>query len=138
MYSLILNGLRNALESIAQVTGGQPGEGVIEVTLRERPGPGGRPEAELTIADDGVGPPMLDDGRSVFDVGYSTWTGRGGVRGLGLAFCRSLVSELGGTIVLDENETGNERRPGAVLRAVWPLGRGDDWDRGVAGGSAGG
>ncbi|MEM0982521.1 MAG: HAMP domain-containing sensor histidine kinase [Planctomycetota bacterium] len=120
MYSLILNGLRNALESIAQATGGQPGEGIIRVSLK-RAHKDGRDVAELSISDDGVGPPALDETRTVFDVGYSTRTGECQTRGLGLSLSREIVRELGGSIELVEGKSKNPLRPGAALRATWPI-----------------
>ena len=112
LYSVILNGLRNAIESIEQTLGGQPGEGLIGVRLRDVDG-----RVVIEIEDDGIGPPV-DGARRVFEAGFSTRSGVnerfGGGRGIGLSMSKQIVDELGGRIAL-RPAGGSERRPGAVL-----------------------
>lgn len=115
LYSVVLNGLRNAIESIEQCLGGQPGEGMVELRVRAD----GR-AVIIEIEDDGIGPPM-DGAEKVFEPGYTTRGGDGGGRGIGLSLSLEIVRELGGEIgLLARAGAGNERRPGAVLRVRVP------------------
>lgn len=113
LYSVILNGLRNSIESIEQALGGQPGEGVIVIRVKEDP-----EELWLSIEDDGVGPPV-DDPAKVFDPGFSTRPGAGAGRGIGLSMSKQIVSDMGGRIDLS-GSGGPDRRPGAVLSVRVP------------------
>jgi signal transduction histidine kinase len=77
----------------------------------------------IEIADNGEGPPEVParGGDSVFRLGYTT---KHGGTGVGLAFCRDLVQELGGTITLSARERDPRTgRGGAWLRAVFPVPR---------------
>lgn len=112
MYSLILNALRNAVESIGRATDGQPGAGWVEVRLTLETANGAR-GVVLEVEDDGVGPPA--EGLSA-EVGAATFAGG---RGIGLALGRQLVREIGGALTLSRGR-GPGARPGAVLRATWP------------------
>ncbi|MEL6330846.1 MAG: HAMP domain-containing sensor histidine kinase [Planctomycetota bacterium] len=117
MYSVMLNGLRNALESVEEALGAgdAPGEGLIVLRVS-----GDDRELRMEIEDDGAGPPEVPAGSTAFDHGFSTRCGAAGDRGLGLAIARGVLEELGGRIELVRG-TGPEReRPGAVLRAAWP------------------
>jgi signal transduction histidine kinase len=120
MYTVILNGLQNALESISR----RGGNGKVEVAVRHDAAPSGRGYGRdtrdwyvLEITDDGAGPPEGPDLSRVFNLGYTTKP-RGA--GVGLAVARSVVNGMGGTIELlpRKDEAGATR--GAVLRARFP------------------
>jgi len=117
VFAIITNGIQNALESIER--SGRP-DGCIDVHARTEPGRTGRCVV-LEILDNGEGPPEmpLRGGESVFRLGYST---KHGGTGVGLAFCRELVQELGGTIVLSPRELDPANgRGGASLKATFPV-----------------
>lgn len=113
LYTVLLNGVRNGVESIARAGGG----GTVQVTML----PGGRPRGkkrggggsggewvEIEIADDGEG--------------TARGVGRSGGWGIGLALARSVVEEMGGELELRARPDGHDRsRPGAILRVVVPL-----------------
>ncbi len=118
LYSVVLNGLCNAIDSIEQAQASRPG-GVIRVVgtvgdvLTDR-----RRQIEIEIQDDGVGVPAVVTPRQVFEPGYST---KPGLRGVGLAVCRSVIEELGGTIALTgQPDSTDPHRPGAVFRISCP------------------
>jgi two-component system CitB family sensor kinase len=116
LYTVVLNGLQNAVESISR----RGVRGRIDITARyDKPpvvGGYGRDTRDwylLEITDDGVGVPPGNASR-VFDLGFSTKP-RGA--GVGLAVARNVVQGMGGTIEL----TGREGvRGGAVLRVRFP------------------
>ncbi|MEY3232047.1 MAG: Sensor protein FixL [Planctomycetota bacterium] len=121
LYTVILNALQNAIESIER----RRGPGAVTVSVRKdappRTGGYGRDSREwqtLEVLDDGEGPPQTHEPARVFDLGFSTKP-RG--TGVGLAVARSVVQSMGGTIEL---VTNNTRAPvgkrGAVLRACYP------------------
>lgn len=127
LYSAVLNGLRNGLDSIRScgaARAGAPGVpgGTIQVgAVRgsdRRADPAAEPWVVLTITDDGKGPPPLTGNHSVFDHGFTT---KEGGSGLGLAVARSVVREMNGTIELNSRSDARDfRRPGAVLRIAFP------------------
>lgn len=112
MYSVMLNALHNAIDSIERRLGGKPGRGRIEARLgwAER---GGVARVVFEVADDGVGPPDLTDPGGVFEPAFST---KEEGQGIGLALSRQIVLEMGGRIELLPRPAG----PGAVLRVVLP------------------
>jgi signal transduction histidine kinase len=121
MYTVVLNGLQNALEAIQR----RAGQGHITITVRPDSPPArtsygkdARPWYCLEIIDDGVGPPVMNNTERVFDLGYTTKS-RGA--GVGLAVARSVIQSMGGTIELFANlDKAPAGTKGAVLRAKFP------------------
>lgn len=122
IYSVVLNGITNALDSIEQRIR-QMGvkEGRIDIVGQRLATGGAASLVQIEIRDDGLGPPAV--GERVFEHGFSA---RPGGSGIGLAVARSIVNKAGGRISL-EARTGMpcaSGRPtpagGAVLRVVWP------------------
>ncbi len=122
IYSVVLNAITNALDSIeqrAQRTGLRQGR--IDI-LGQRLATGGASSlVQIDITDDGIGPPPVGD--RVFEHGFTL---RPGGSGIGLAVAHSIVSRAGGRISLEPRlgpPCGNGMPtivPGAVLRIVWP------------------
>lgn len=133
LYSVLLNGLRNALEAITRehpaskgrsAPASTGGGGRIDVVGRRRP-LGSRRGAfdlvELEIRDDGPGISGLSDASAAFSFGFST---KPGGMGVGLALSREVVAEMGGTIeLLPRTPPLPAPRPGAVLRICYPVAR---------------
>ncbi|MFN0131672.1 MAG: ATP-binding protein [Phycisphaerales bacterium] len=122
LYSVLLNGLRNAIESIA-ATGLRAGQ--IDVTGSLRPvedAPEDRIDTlTIDIRDDGRGLPKGLDASRAFDFGYST---KPSSMGIGLALAREVVRDMGGSIDLLPRVAGTDpRRPGAILRISVPVPR---------------
>jgi signal transduction histidine kinase len=74
MYTVMLNGLHNAIDSVERRLGktgdgARGGKVLARLAWSER---GGLSRAALFIEDDGEGPPDLDDPGAVFDPGYSS------------------------------------------------------------------
>lgn len=121
LYTVVLNALQNAAESIER----RRGPGCITILVRREQAPRlggyGRDSREwqtLEIIDDGEGPPATRDVSRVFDLGFSTKP-RG--TGVGLAVARSVIQSMGGTIELFPNlEKAPLGKRGAVLRACYP------------------
>jgi signal transduction histidine kinase len=118
MYSVILNGLKNSLESIPE---GQ--RGTIDVTIRiiadEAAARDGLRFHLISIQDDGCGLRGRRTAERAFDFGFSTkQTGRG----IGLALAREIVRHAGGSIELcQRTDRSSADRPGAVLRVLYPI-----------------
>ncbi|MDP1661347.1 MAG: HAMP domain-containing sensor histidine kinase [Phycisphaerales bacterium] len=118
LYTVVVNALRNALESI--VASGES-KGTISVTGWVECRPGADPESStrqfvwLEISDSGLGPPPLPEGREsiVFEPAFSTKPG--GV-GIGLALSRQIVEGIGGSIELRSGPKG----VGATLAVSFP------------------
>lgn len=112
MYSVILNGLRNAVDSIARSNAGRPGEG--EITARLVSGP--HNDVVMEIIDDGAGLGKNVDPADVFRADFSSRPGGG----IGLALAKEIVDEVCGRIELIRRAEGP--RGGAVLRVTWSPG----------------
>ncbi|RMH14502.1 MAG: sensor histidine kinase [Planctomycetota bacterium] len=118
IYSVVLNGLSNAIDAITAAQGEAPG-GEIRVSahLGDKASDG-RHRVLLEITDDGSGLPSLITPSRLFEPNYST---KPGPRGIGLAVCASIINELGGTIALTPRpERSGTSRPGATLRICYP------------------
>lgn len=118
LYPVILNGVRNSLESIGRAGG--IGRVVVQVRCGPAPDPHGdaRRWVEIDIVDDGEGPPEEVDAGAVFEAGFTT---KEAGSGLGLAVSRDLVKQAGGTIELRRRgDRHDSRRPGALLRIRYP------------------
>lgn len=138
VYAVVMNGVRNAIESIQRVAGGV-GErhvgGRVCVRAWAEAGRTGRC-VMITIEDDGAGlvagrngwhrtrgrssdPSRAD--ASVFRLGYTT---KPGGSGIGLSLCRDVVEQLGGTIeLLARPRDPASGRAGAVLSVCYPVPR---------------
>ncbi|MFM9995095.1 MAG: ATP-binding protein [Phycisphaerales bacterium] len=123
LYTVILNGLRNALESIARVPEGMRRDGGrIEVRAWMRVSPAATPTPQrfvvIEVLDDGVGVRGVGGGAKAFEIGVST---KPGGLGVGLALAREVVRELAGTIELRPRpDIADAVRPGALLRITYP------------------
>jgi signal transduction histidine kinase len=104
VYAVVSNGLRNAFEAIGE-------RGRIDVRATAESG-----VVTVEILDDGSGPPA--DTSAVFELGFSTKPGSSGV---GLALAREVVIDLGGRIELRPRNLPSPGRPGAILRATYPV-----------------
>ncbi len=130
VYTVALNAVQNAIESIAR----RGGHGRVEVELRHDAAPKdsayGRDDRSwctLEVRDDGIGMPKGVDGTRVFDLGFSTKANGSGV---GLSVARSVVQGMGGQIELCprtvvrriEHGSGGENAvsSGCVLRVRFP------------------
>ncbi len=124
VYTVILNGLRNAIESISRACAGAPEpRGLVEVRARSgaRAGPRGAPERLIVIEilDDGTGFGSRADGDHAFEFGVTT---KPGGLGVGLALAREVIRELSGTIeLLPRQDVSSATRPGALLRITFPF-----------------
>jgi signal transduction histidine kinase len=123
LYSVLLNGFRNALESVLRARQRDGCGGEIRGSVRLEPvgdqTGGGVDLLLIEIRDDGAGLESAAQGAEAFDFGYST---KPGGLGVGLALAREIVREVGGTIeLLPARPAGTSRRPGAVLRVVYPV-----------------
>jgi signal transduction histidine kinase len=120
LYTVVLNGLQNAIESVSRRGGG----GRVQVCTKRDEAPAsfgyGRDARDwyvLEINDDGVGPPTGPHASRVFDLGFSTKP-RG--TGVGLSVAKNVVQGMGGTIELLPRLGTPGERGGAVLRVRFP------------------
>ena len=114
LYSPIVNGLTNAIESVATAIGQHPGStGDVEVFASWTDD--GR--IRISITDDGCGLPDLPTD-TITRFGFST-KARGS--GLGLSVTRSIVSELpdGALLLSNRTDRSDTDRPGAVFEIVY-------------------
>ena len=117
MYTVVLNGLFNAVESISKATRPDsldPG-GLIEIVARVD---SKREETVIEIFDDGIGLDSCVRNNRAFKHGVSTNKDH---QGIGLSMAQQIVEQLEGIITLTqrENRQGTSR-PGAVLRVCIP------------------
>jgi nitrogen fixation/metabolism regulation signal transduction histidine kinase len=117
---VILNGLCNALESIARADQSKRRGGSIEVVVGVQPIPGTEVDLILIdIIDDGKGLATDLEGMRAFDFGV---TSKPGGLGVGLALAREVVREVGGSVELNRRpERMGQPRPGAVFKVVYPI-----------------
>lgn len=129
VYSVILNGLRNAIESIVRLSAGpasvELNGGAIAVTASLKPvGASDDPGIDLIlieVVDDGRGFIAPGDPNQAFDLGFTT---KPGSLGIGLAMSREVIREIGGMIELARREGRvSSPRPGAILRVAYPVPR---------------
>jgi signal transduction histidine kinase len=122
LYSVVLNALRNALESISRAGPDASGcvGGHVDVRVSAQPVPGADVDLLLIeIADDGHGLASPKQAVQAFDLGYST---KPGGLGVGLALAREVVREVGGSIDLRHRpDRINCSRPGAILKITYPV-----------------
>lgn len=120
LYSVLLNGLRNAIDAVLEARRGAGSTcgGRIELSASLDPAPPGHRVrwVVITISDDGVGPPKGIDSQRVFDHGYTT---KPKGTGIGLALAASLVREMHGMIQLAPRAVGG-LTCGATLRMAIP------------------
>jgi signal transduction histidine kinase len=137
IYTVVLNAVQNAIESIARRQSREPAGqgGRIEVELRADAAPRehsyGRDDrawCTLEVRDDGVGLPKGVEGSRAFDLGFTTKPQGAGV---GLSVAKNVIQGMGGTIellprvVIRRVEQGsgaeNAACPGCTLRVRVPL-----------------
>lgn len=129
VHAVIVNAIRNAIESIQRVP--QHREGVIDVAayLEHDDAKPSQQWVVLEVRDNGEGPPFwaLNDSSLLFEFGVSTKRAKGsaaqgkspGAVGIGLALCRELLRLMGGSINLRSAKLEGDT-PGAILEARWP------------------
>ncbi|MEX0875907.1 MAG: HAMP domain-containing sensor histidine kinase [Phycisphaerales bacterium] len=117
LYTVVLNGLFNAVQSISRATSADaldPG-GLIQIAARIDTR---REETIIEIFDDGVGIDASARNNRAFRHGVTTGPGRGGI---GLAMARQIVEQMEGVITLTaRDDRQSAHRPGAVLRVCVP------------------
>jgi signal transduction histidine kinase len=120
LYSVLLNGLRNALEAIARAAASPRPGGNIDISITVQPIPGTEVDLLLIdIMDDGRGLASDQDAIRALDFGV---TSKPGGLGVGLALAREVVREVGGSIELSRRpERVGMPRPGALLKIVYPM-----------------
>jgi signal transduction histidine kinase len=120
LYSVMLNALRNALESIARLDPACGRSGHVDILISTQPIPGTEVDLLLIdILDDGCGLRSDVDGLRAFDLGV---TSKPGGLGVGLALAREVVREVGGSAELNRRpERTGSVRPGAAFRVVYPV-----------------
>lgn len=122
MYSVILNALRNAAESIARCAEDDgPAGGRVEVSAGIGRDEQGERRLMVEVTDDGHGLPEGGGADWAFRHGYTSKPSGGG---LGLAISRQLVAEAGGRVTLESRGLHEHpERPGAVFRVSLPMPR---------------
>lgn len=122
IYSALLNGIKNAVESVAAAGG----RGTVNVTCRveatstsraRTPG-SARRWVRINIIDDGAGLARGVPASKLFDAGFTT---KADGHGIGLALTRSILERMGGHAELSPRDDTSSRRPGAVLTLRFPM-----------------
>jgi len=117
LYTVVANGIRNAIETIAASGVGSRVSMIAEMELDGA----GRPDVVIDIIDDGPGLPDAM-GEKPFEPGFTT---KPLGFGIGLALARDIVAGLDGEISLTNNLGRNRSgRGGARLRVRCPAGAG--------------
>jgi signal transduction histidine kinase len=118
MYTVLLNGLFNAVQSIGRATKTDsldPG-GLIEIVAKLDKN---RDEVVIEMKDDGVGISSDMRNNKAFAHGAST---REDGHGMGLAISQQIIEQLEGLITLCvRDDRSDSLRPGAVLRISIPI-----------------
>ncbi|MBY0114297.1 MAG: HAMP domain-containing histidine kinase [Phycisphaerales bacterium] len=122
LYSALLNGIKNAVESVVAVGG----RGAVQVTCRVEATATSRSRVpgsttrwvRINIADDGAGLARGVPASKLFNAGFST---KPDGHGIGLALTRSILERMGGHAELSARDDTSSRRPGAVLTLRFPL-----------------
>lgn len=109
VYPLLLNGLRNAIESVQRT--GRPGR--VSLLVRVEHDEDAGPVVVLEIRDSGAGLDVSLPASRLFEPGV---TSKSKGFGLGLAISAEVARDLGGTLELSPSREG-----GAVLRARYPV-----------------
>ena len=117
MYTVVLNGLFNAVQSITKTTKADsldPG-GLIEIIARVD---SKREETVIEIIDDGIGLDSSVRNNKAFKYGSSTNKDH---QGIGLSMAHQIVEQLEGIITLTQREERvGSSRPGAMLKVCIP------------------
>jgi signal transduction histidine kinase len=116
LYSVVLNGVRNAVESIADLPAGAASAGGRIEVIARRVEEDRAAWLEVVVEDDGPGLARGLTGEGALDYGTST---RGAGRGMGLAISAALVRGVRGDLRL-EGRGGAAPRSGARLVARVP------------------
>lgn len=126
LYTVVLNALFNAVQSIASATSVDsldPG-GEIEVIARVDPT---REETVIEVFDDGIGLDRAVRNNQAFKHGVTT---KDDHSGFGLSMAHQIVEQLEGIITLTQREDRESTtRPGAILRVCIPNPGEDELDR---------
>ncbi|MCA9275525.1 MAG: HAMP domain-containing histidine kinase [Phycisphaerales bacterium] len=118
LYTVVLNGLFNAVQSIGSATSTDsldPG-GTVEVVARID---SKREETVIEVIDDGIGLDSKVRNNKAFKHGVTTKPEHSGI---GLAMAHQIVEQLEGVITLIErDDRTRSTRPGAILRVCVPI-----------------
>jgi signal transduction histidine kinase len=110
IYTIVVNAIRNSIDAIGR-------NGSIDIVAEMETTEGGDPTVVLDIYDDGAGPRKGSED-SVFELGFTT---KAHGHGVGLALCREIVRDLGGTITLvRRDDDGEAAHRGAHLAIRFP------------------
>jgi signal transduction histidine kinase len=137
IYSVVTNGVKNAIESIRAASERAAGPGVrghihVRAWLQPAKHASATATVHIQVLDDGLGPPRTPPGspETPFTPGFST---KPGSSGIGLSLSRDIVHQLQGTIDLSarprDPKTG---RCGAALSVAYPA-PGNTQQRALAG-----
>ncbi len=127
VHAVVVNAIRNAIESIDRVPDHQDGRIEIAAYVEHDDEKPREQWTVLQVRDNGEGPPFwaMNDSSLLFEFGVSTKrpprSGKApGAVGIGLALCRELLRLMGGSITLRSAGLHEPDPPGAILEARWP------------------